>query len=74
MPSDIHVIPSGDGGWAIRREGSVRASAIYPTQEIAVKEARSYARQERTDVFVHGRDGRIQSARSFGNEPIHLKG
>jgi hypothetical protein len=35
----IHVI-SRNGGWAVKKEGSSRASKIYSTKDAAVKGAR----------------------------------
>lgn len=74
MASSYHVIPSGDGGWAIRQSGSVRASAVFGRKEDALKRAVDYARRKGTDVFVHGVDGRIRSARSYGSDPMRPRG
>lgn len=68
-----HVVPSG-GVWRVRRSGSERASGIYPTQQEAVQRASEIARNQGTEVYIHGRDGRIRERRSYGNDPFPPKG
>ena len=43
-----------------------RITAPRPKQEVA---AREIARNQRSDVVTHGRDGRIRSKDSYGNDP-----
>lgn len=68
-----HVVPSGEK-WSVRRAGSSRASGIYATQKEAVAKATEMARSERTEVYIHGRDGRIRERNSFGRDPFPPKG
>lgn len=69
----LHVVPS-NGRWSVRRSGSVRASKIYKTQQEAIDEARSRARSEHGELYIHGRDGRIRERDSYGNDPCPPKG
>lgn len=64
-----HVVPR-DGKWAVRKGGAERVTRRYDTQREAVDAAREIARKQRTDVFVHGRDGRIRERNSYGNDPF----
>lgn len=53
-----HIVKR-DTGWAVKKEGSQRASRIYVTKEKAVKSAvRSSSRG--SDVVIHKEDGSIQ--------------
>jgi uncharacterized protein YdaT len=61
-----HVIPTG-GKWRVRRSGSARASGIYDTQEEAISRAREIARSQRTELYIHGRDGRIRERNTYGD-------
>jgi hypothetical protein len=62
----VHVAPSGDGtGWALRRQGALRATAVYPDQDGAIKEATNYVRRNGGELIVHAINGRIQSSRSY---------
>lgn len=55
----IHVVRSGDG-WAVKKEGAARASSLHRTQQEAWRTGRELARAHETDVYLHGRDGRVQ--------------
>jgi hypothetical protein len=68
-----HVIPSG-GKWAVRKTGASRASGTFETQKEAIEAARSAARNEGSELYVHGRDGRIRERSSFGRDPFPPKG
>ena len=68
-----HVVPR-DGRWAVRKGGAERVTRRYDTQREAVDAAREIARKQRTEVFVHGRDGRIRERNSYGNDPFPPEG
>jgi hypothetical protein len=68
-----HVIPSGDR-WAVRRVGASRSSKVFETREEAVAAARSIARNNSADLYIHDRDGRISQRVSFGKSPISIRG
>lgn len=46
----------------------------YDTQREAIEAASEIARKQRTEVYVHGRDGRIRERNSYGNDPFPPKG
>lgn len=52
------VIPRNDG-WIVKRISSDKASGIFATKEMAVSKACEIAKNQRTEVIVHSRDGRI---------------
>lgn len=56
------------------REGGERASATATTKQAAIERARALAKPESGQVIIHGTDGRIQSERSYGNDPFPPKG
>ena len=68
-----HVVRHKDG-WAVRGAGSQRATSVHRTQQAAVAAARRIARTQRTELFIHGRDGRIRERDSYGNDPHAPKG
>lgn len=67
--SNQHVVPNAAGGWAIRRENAGRATAVLPTKRAAVERAREIASNQGVELVIHGRDGKIQSKDSHGNDP-----
>lgn len=68
-----HVVPNG-GKWSVRKAGSARASGTFVTQQEAIDHARSIARNQGTELYIHGRDGRIRERDSYGNDPVRTKG
>jgi hypothetical protein len=68
-----HVVPHEDG-WAVRGAGSQRASSVHQTQQDAIEAGREVARNQGSELFVHGRDGRIRERDSHGGDPFPPRG
>lgn len=68
-----HVVPNGST-WRVRRAGASKASGVFRTQEEAVDHAREVARNQKTELFIHGRDGRIRERNSYGDDRHPPKG
>lgn len=68
-----HVVPSTHG-WSVRRAGASRASSVHATQQEAIDAATAIARNQRTELYIHGRDGRIRERNSYGSDPLASKG
>jgi len=49
-PGNIYVGPREDGDFAVRREGSKRASAITPTQKAGIERARELEPDKKPNV------------------------
>lgn len=67
-----HVVPNEGGGWAVKKPGSDRASAITRTQQEAERKAKTFVSNEGGgEVRIHGRDGRIRDSDTVppGNDP-----
>lgn len=71
---NVHVVPDRQGGWAVRREGGSRVSSHHETQRDAIDAGRQIARNERSELFIHGRNGRIRERDSHGHDPYPPKG
>ena len=69
----LHVTPNR-GKWAVREAGSPKASRVVETQREAIDIARERAKRNGTELYVHGRDGRIRERSSYGNDPNPPKG
>ena len=65
-----HVVHLGNG-WAVKGAGNERLTVITETKREAVEAARDIARNNHSELFIHGKDGRIQDRDSYGNDP-HL--
>lgn len=65
----IHVVPRGDR-WAVQSAGSERAYRLTDTKAKATEIGREVARRQEAELVIHGRDGKIQDADSYGNDPM----
>lgn len=68
-----HVVPH-DRGWAVRGAGAQRASSVHSTQSEAISAARQTARNQGSELLIHGRNGQIRARDSHGNDPYPPKG
>lgn len=68
-----HVVPNGKD-WAVRGAGSRRASSVHGTQQQAIDAARGIARNQQSELLIHGRNGQIRARDSYGNDPYPPKG
>jgi hypothetical protein len=68
MGKNQHVVPHGHD-WAIRGEGNDKLTSVHGTQGEAIDAAREIARNQHSELFIHGRDGRIRDRDSFGHDP-----
>ncbi|MFA7240960.1 MAG: DUF2188 domain-containing protein [Sulfuricellaceae bacterium] len=69
-----HVVPSSNGGWSVRKTGASRASRVFDTQIDAIGYARLRAKEEKSELYIHRRDGTILGRDSYGNDPMPPKG
>ena len=70
MPGKTHhVVPNPKGGWDIKRGGAPRSSGRFDTKREAVNRAREISRNQRTELIIHNRNGKISSCDSHGNDP-----
>jgi len=68
-----HVVPQS-GKWSVKKAGSSRATSTHTTQAEAIQVATEIAKNQRTELYIHGRDGRIRERNSFGADPHPPKG
>lgn len=68
-----HVVPSSDG-WSVKKAGASRASSKHSTQREAIAVATKVARNQKTEVYIHGQDGRIRERNSYGSDPYPPRG
>ncbi|MDO5882555.1 DUF2188 domain-containing protein [Ligilactobacillus animalis] len=74
MGRNQHVVPNPKGGWDVKGAGAKKSTVHTDTKKAAVDIARNIARNQRTELITHGRDGRIQSRDSHGHDPFPPKG
>lgn len=62
-----HVVKHPNG-WAVRGAGSRKPTRVVPTQAEAIEIARQISQNQGSELLIHGRDGRIRSKDSYGND------
>lgn len=68
MTKNIHIVPKGVR-WAVKQEGRDKALSTHRTQELARQTAVPLAKEKKSEVVIHGRDGKIRDKDSYGNDP-----
>ncbi len=73
MKINQHVVKR-TGGWAVVGEGNGRDTSVHQRQSQAIERAREIAQHQRSEVVIHGRDGKIRDKNSYGNDPYPPRG
>lgn len=67
-----HVTPKGDM-WQVKKAGGEKATKIFDTQKEAIEYGRNIAKNQGSELVIHGSDGRIRDKDSYGNDPFPPK-
>ena len=73
MGKNQHVVPH-NGRWGIKGEGNTKVTSTFETQVEAIAKAREISRNQQSELFIHGADGRIRERDSHGNDPCPPRG
>lgn len=68
MGKNQHVVPYDDK-WAVRGAGNSRITSDHRTQSAAINAAVKVAKHEKSEVVIHGMDGKIRDKDSYGPDP-----
>ena len=68
-----HVVKHPDG-WAVKGSGNERATKVVHTQNEAISVAKEIAKNQSSELFIHGKNGRIRERNSYGHDPFPPKG
>ena len=68
MGKNQHVVKTPDG-WGVRGEHNTRITQKFDTQKEAIAKAREIAINQKSELFIHGENGRIRERNSYGNDP-----
>lgn len=74
MNKNQHVTRHSSEGWQVKGAGNSRATVRTSTQQQAIKIARSIAINQRSELIIHGTDGKIRAKDSFGRDPYPPRG
>ena len=74
MPRDEHhIVPNPNGGWDVKRSGSERAGVHTDTKKEAVDAGRTISQNQKTELVIHNKNGKIANSDSHGNDPCPPK-
>lgn len=74
MGKSQHVTHRSDGKWQVKGAGNSKATVVASTQKECIAVAEKIARNQKSELVIHGRDGRIREKNSYGNDPYPPKG
>ncbi len=66
--SKQHVV-THNGNWAVRGAGNEKVTSIHSTQSAAIRSAKIIAINNKSEVVIHDRHGKIRDSDSYGNDP-----
>ena len=72
MGKNQWVVRHGDK-WAVKGEGNKRATKVTDAQKQAINVAKEIAQNQKSELIIQGRDGKIRSKDSYGNDPYPPK-
>ena len=72
MSKNQHIVKTKDG-WGVIGEGNIRLTSEHKTKQLAIKSAISIAKNQKSDVVIHGRNGKIIDKDSYGPDPCPLR-
>ena len=63
-----HVTRRSDGTWQVKTEGASKAYRVTNTQAEAISIGRNVSRNQNSELFIHGVDGKIRARDSHEND------
>jgi hypothetical protein len=70
MEKKNHLSLPTDSGWGVKGEGNGKFTKQTSTKKEAVKVAKDIAKNNKSELVIHGKDGEIQNKNSYGNDPF----
>ena len=69
-----HVVPNPDGGRDVKKGGQKKPVSHHIKKATAIDRARNTSKNEKSELYIHGKDGKIQRKDSHGGDPHPPKG
>jgi len=73
MGKNQHVVKTGKK-WGVRGDNNSKITKICDTQKEAFNKAREIAINQKSEVLIHGVNGKIRDKNSYGDDPYPPKG
>jgi hypothetical protein len=69
MKKNQYVVPTKNGSWGVRSEGSNKLTVKTDTKAEALKIGTTIAKNQQSELTILKKNGQIQNKNSFGNDP-----
>ncbi len=63
-----------ENGWQVKGAGNIKATVVANTRAQVIKVAREIAKNQNSELVIHGTDGKIRQKDSQGGDPSNIKG
>ena len=73
MGKNQHVTKHQGGGWQVKGAGNEKATKVTVTQQQSIDAAIAIAKHQKSEVVIHGTDGKIRDKDSYGADPFPPK-
>ncbi|MDD2516245.1 MAG: DUF2188 domain-containing protein [Candidatus Gracilibacteria bacterium] len=73
MSKNQHVVPYNDK-WAVKKAGSDKITKSFDNQKNAIEYAKEIAKNNNSELFIHGKTGKIRERNSYGNDNFPPRG
>ena len=73
VKNNQHIVKHPDG-WAVKKAGGQRATSVHKTQREAIDRGIDIAKSNKSELIIHGRNGKIREKNSYGDDPFPPKG
>lgn len=73
MGKNQHVVPNPNGGWDIKGENNSKSTKHTDTKNEAIEIAREIAKNQKSELVIHNKNGQISDKDSFGDDPCPPK-
>jgi hypothetical protein len=73
MGKNQHVTKHPRGGWQVIGAGNDKATKVTETQKKAIDVAKNIAKNQKSEVVIHGLNGRIRDKDSYGKDNVPPK-
>ena len=68
-----HVVKHSDG-WAVKGANNEKATKVTETKKEAIGIAKNIAKNQASELIIHGKNGQIQEKNTYGNDAYPPKG
>ncbi|MCD8450342.1 DUF2188 domain-containing protein [Tenacibaculum dicentrarchi] len=73
MQKNVHVTPKGKN-WAVKTAKSEKSYRVVTTQKQAIEIGKNVAKNNKSELLIHGKNGQIREKNSYGSDNFPPKG